>query len=599
MCKINLNKELNGIELSFESKPERATLDAIKAQGFKWNGRKMVWYAKQTADRLTFAQTLGQIEKAPKAAEVINMTGVGAKTKNAYGADFAKIVREELKNRGVKGVTVRAKKSGYTDSITITVKATQADFASLEEFKSRYSFGQFSCDISIHGRYTGSRWIYSAEWEKLTEEEQKAEYNNYCKYEITSRHSYNEFHRERKNYPQFTTAFCEKLNNIFVIANQWNWDNSDSMTDYFDIGYYLDIDIKTAEEIQAREEMTETERNAYEAEKAAEEAEREAAAAEYMRRIEEERKASEEADKRRKDDEELIYNTCIIEDLDETEQIYVANMITGIGKECDLDDLNRTINEYSGHYMDCLITRKVIFPTVESFEAFARNLLNDFVFLSGKGGTASQDVRLEAIDSLHKLTEEQRATVKIYCNDCVGIYCGEELKLVSDPEGYNYSRYTYIMTENSDQKPAAEVLQDQKSDSMLKDAFYFPAPVEEQAAQLHEGQEITIYQCDGWILNSINAGSGIVTGFYTGDYAQYKGLWITLLNGMKEKRVFIHNGRKCLIYEGIKPALPEEVTRRKVSANMYEMYNADVLLPNAYNYYLSQGITPIIDTCAR
>ena len=148
-------------------------------------------------------------------------------------------------------------------------------------------------------------------------------------------------------------------------------------------------------------------------------------------------------------------------------------------------------------------------------------------------------------------------------------------------------------------KPAADILKEQEQDSALKDAFYFPSPVEEQAAQLREGQEITIYQCDGWILNSINAGSGIVTGFYAGEYAQYKGLWITLLNGMKEKRVFIHNGRKCLIYEGIKPALPEEVTRRKVSANMYEMFNADVLLPNTYNYYLSQGITPIIDTCAR
>ena len=63
MCKINLNQELNGIELSFESKPEQAILNAIKGQGFKWNGKKKIWYAKQTADRLTFAKSLGEVEQ--------------------------------------------------------------------------------------------------------------------------------------------------------------------------------------------------------------------------------------------------------------------------------------------------------------------------------------------------------------------------------------------------------------------------------------------------------------------------------------------------------------------------------------------------------
>lgn len=59
---INLNQDLNGIELIFASKPATAILEAIKKNGFRWNGKKSLWYAKQTSDRLTFVKTLGDAE---------------------------------------------------------------------------------------------------------------------------------------------------------------------------------------------------------------------------------------------------------------------------------------------------------------------------------------------------------------------------------------------------------------------------------------------------------------------------------------------------------------------------------------------------------
>jgi len=59
---INLNQELNGIELIFKSRPASAILETIKNQGFRWNGKKTLWYAKQTPDRLAFAKTLGDAE---------------------------------------------------------------------------------------------------------------------------------------------------------------------------------------------------------------------------------------------------------------------------------------------------------------------------------------------------------------------------------------------------------------------------------------------------------------------------------------------------------------------------------------------------------
>jgi hypothetical protein len=172
MCKINLNQELNGIELSFASKPDKATLDSIKAQGFRWNGKKCVWYAKQTADRMTFAESLGEIETktAPKADKpaTINLDNLGA---DPYeNGELAQAIRAAFKLRGVKGCTVRCGWSGYTKDVTVSIKASEQDFTSLEEFAERYSFSEFKFDLVNHGKYCGDRWIYSEEFEKMTEE---------------------------------------------------------------------------------------------------------------------------------------------------------------------------------------------------------------------------------------------------------------------------------------------------------------------------------------------------------------------------------------------------------------------------------------------
>lgn len=304
MCKININKELNGIELSFESKPEQATLEAIKANGFKWNGRKKVWYAKQTADRLTFAETLGEIKNEKKTENTIDLSNLGENCPASFWMDggLSKAIREDLKRRGVKGCTVRQSSSGYTPSITVTIKATAEDIASIEEAQTRYTFSEFGFDLMNHGKYCGDRWIYSAEWETMSEEDRRTAYNNFIKYYLCKVDNFPRYHHERGECWELTSAFYNKCIAVFNIANQWNYDNSDSMSDYFDIGYYLDIDIKKPADIEPRQEMTEDERNAYKAEKKAEEEAEEARRLEWEREQEERQKAHEEAEKRRKAD---------------------------------------------------------------------------------------------------------------------------------------------------------------------------------------------------------------------------------------------------------------------------------------------------------
>ena len=58
MARYELNNDLNGIEIYFESIPSVAIRDEIKTAGFRWNGSKKCWYAKQTEERMEIAQRM-------------------------------------------------------------------------------------------------------------------------------------------------------------------------------------------------------------------------------------------------------------------------------------------------------------------------------------------------------------------------------------------------------------------------------------------------------------------------------------------------------------------------------------------------------------
>lgn len=599
MARLAINEELNGIEIMFDGKPAAETLEALKDAGFRWHRAKKLWYAKNNAERLTLAQSItdGQpTQAAPaKVAKVdkINLDNLGAnKPASLYGAELAKAIREDLKRRGVSGVTVRARKITYDTGITVTVKAKPEDFTSLEEMKERFSFYDFATLATRHGVYTGEKWIYNLD--ELSQAEKLEAYDKYIEYNAHKAPQVNIHYLDghRNDYNTITTAFYNKIVAVFKIANQWNYDHSDTMSDYFDVGYYLDIDVKMPEGFEVREEMTEAEREALTAERKAEEEARQAAFEKWQKEQEESRKRYEEAERICKQRRETTIKGSTVRDLDENEQIYITNLIGGIGKESDIDELNETIE--SGHALreDAQIVRRVDM-TPEAFEAFCHNLLDDYEFIAGMGGTGSDDVRLEKIKNLYELNEEQRENVKWYICKAVAIYCNNELKLVCDPQGFGYSRYTYKPTEESRTASATETAERQKAESETKPAFYFPQPVDDQVKNIQAGEKITVYKCDGWMLQSIYAGFGTVAEIAPATWAQYTGQKITFTSG---KSVFIRDNNKCLIYKGIKPALPDTVTRQQISKNCYMMHNADQLFENAYMYYLKQGEKPILNT---
>lgn len=605
MCKINLNQELNGIELSFENKPEQSVIDSMKAQGFKWNRRTRVWYAKQTATRMEFAKTLGSFDmqtadliQKEAATTLINLERLGSnRPEYLGGAELSKAIREDLKRRGVRGCSVKV---DHYHSITVTYKASAADFASVEEAKKRYHKVDIfrGCGRSIYYD-EGQAWINEADFEKMTEEEQDTIYTNLVKQGIKKVNSFSlrYYYTDRDYYWELSGVGFEKLRAIYLIANQWNYDHSDLMTDYHDVGYYLDIDIKHPEGFEVREEMTEAERIEYQAEQEKKEAEEAA----QLAKLEQERKEAEEESRRYnewvKQAETTIYNDIQVEDLPEADHIYITNLLGGYGKDSTLAELEEAIQdrEEDGRTSEKegVITRLITFNSPEAFEDFNKLYLHDFIFVAGKGGTASEDSRLDNPDIYNRLSAEQRESIKWYMSDCIGVIFDNKLQLVIDPEGYNYSRYVYKVSEDSEIKDAKTEIAKQRAESEGKE-FYIPEAVGVQIENIKPGMTITVFKCDGWFLNNIYAGSGEVLKVEPGTWAQYSGYYISFTNN---KRVFIRNGNECLIYEGLQ-VLPHHITHRRISDTLEEVLTVfDGLFKRVYDYLIENGKQPLVNTC--
>lgn len=188
MTTYALNTRLNGVEISFDSKPEKGILDSLKANGFRWSPKKSIWYAKQSEGTLSFAKTIcgdtgteTKVEaKAGTETRVtpINIYGVkvGDLFYDTYGYDATLYdFYEVVALRGTKQVVLRpvAEERKQVNFCSAEVKPIKGKYLTGNGYKTRLLSGSDETIVRTvmqKGNYVTAGKLYPASWDRTFSE---------------------------------------------------------------------------------------------------------------------------------------------------------------------------------------------------------------------------------------------------------------------------------------------------------------------------------------------------------------------------------------------------------------------------------------------
>lgn len=266
MVNVKLNSELNGIEIAFDSVPTESTRNGLKSNGFRWHKVKKVWYAKQTADRLTFANSLTELEEIT--SDSVNddfdqvfttertdayMGAIGFKGSKShlhlYGSNLSKAIRDDFKKYGITKCSVKCSTYSGGQSISVTVKVVNDDFISFEEYASLYTYESMPRfifkDENDNNTYCNDFYfeLSASEQKKVLMLNARKNYDRFKK--ADSVHSI--YTKSLDDYMMFKPAVIEKIRRVQQVLDAYNHDDSNGMYDYFDHGFYDSVYTKFAE----------------------------------------------------------------------------------------------------------------------------------------------------------------------------------------------------------------------------------------------------------------------------------------------------------------------------------------------------------------
>lgn len=382
---ITLNTEKNGIELRFDTKPNTDIITAIKEAGFRWSGKQKIWYAKQNDETVALANQISESEGSFE-----------YKPKTETNIDLWSLTRTE-------GIEDNYGKNRITNTKEIAANIRK----------------------HLRNRFSMCKWSVTSD------------YNSICVRLLES-----PFSRDSE-------VLKAIVNYAYTYAQSWNYDNSDSMTDYFDVNFYgvykNDIVNYNYNQRECKPNETEIEtdflakKSEFDAEQKKQEEERiKKGVEEYIIRQAEYEKAEAE---RQKKIHRIEKNAEI-----KTVNYTIVNAILKANKDDNLD--HTEIYDEKQCKETCQVSREVHFTT-EVYALFEKQLMSDYSFFDRMGGSRTDDRRIQSSIDYDMMTEEERETVEWYNIDCVAIYCDGELKLIVDPQGYNYARYVYVYDEQS------------------------------------------------------------------------------------------------------------------------------------------------------
>lgn len=161
-----------------------------------------------------------------------------------YGKKLSDALRAEFKKNRLKNVFVSVQTYTGGQRIYVKFRMTESDYVPYDEYLAKkmavIDFRQFSRSVFS---YKGKRYDMD-DCEKLSQNERLALYRECVKDHYERLHNLNKY---GENISQFhiksygdvlSEGFLNKLTFVKKIVDSFNYDNSDSITDYFDRGFY-------------------------------------------------------------------------------------------------------------------------------------------------------------------------------------------------------------------------------------------------------------------------------------------------------------------------------------------------------------------------
>ena len=594
---ITANEELNSIEIAFDGKPSAAVREALKALKFRWHGIKKIWYGFAEAEELRRSieqadgESLTESIEQPKQAKQPKKSGLASLWERC---DVSALPGYGTENKIKKTAREEARKAGGSYDKYAAAYIRKHLKARFPEMKFSVTSGGAgwlnACDVVIKaGPYSRHFIKGNGDW--------------------NSRNQYD--HWENSDELNAVYNYCKALFNVF------DADDGDYYADYgahhdlyggvsIDSGYTQTA--PTAEQAEAAADFADRKAEAEAIEREREEAEFKARCEE----LERQKKELAEAERQAEQNHAEIMQHVTVEDLSEEKQIAVIGLLSDYGKAGTvsraLEQIAERIEDGEQVRTDAIITRKVKFTDERIYTNFWNLLMWDFEFLSGKGGTATEDPRLTDSEQLFKLNDEQRESVKFYNSDCIGVYLNDVFMFVINPEGYTYARYTLHPDDETDSYPAPVKLSQWRATAETKEAFYFPAPLSKQLPQadLQAGEAVTMIYVNGWTMGVEHVTGKLNSTPQPTRYAQYEdaAAFDITPNGKRQpERIYIYNGKNAVIYKGELPDVPHEIKYTDLGGNLEQVNFAgefcNEYLKNVIRYYAKLGHLPVIDTFQR
>lgn len=384
MCKMLLNEELNGVELYFEGKPAKTILTDLKANGYRYNSKKVCWYAKQSEETLKIANiysegaqevTTPAVKKSNKIDlfELTTFTEV-EREKNYNTKEIAKEIRAALKAR-FKFIKFSVTSK---DRISITIKAAP--------------FKADSIYLKAVQEYV----------DKLVDS------YNFC----TCYDPYGDYGSSYNFY-------------FFGCKVDYDFIETEPTTEIIEAMKQFDIKAAEQEELKRAEEERQYK--------------------EYLKEQEEARKAEEERQAREKQEKEYIYNNIEVIDVEDGQEYFVKNaQFANLNKNNTLDRYKKEVAA-GDYYLNTLkVEKEIHFNDLKALKLFENMLLHDFDFIDHTGGSYTEDLRINSMTDYYNMAEEERKSVQWILKG-IAIYYNNELIFVIDAQGYCYARYVGLI----------------------------------------------------------------------------------------------------------------------------------------------------------